>query len=84
MHISIVFIVRLAHNTSISSLARDVRTMLSANSTVTVVKSQRRAGQPPPRWAAVAQRGVALRMHIMRRSHPLALFGAKTLIASSL
>ena len=42
------------------------------------------AGQPPPRWAAVAQGGVALRMHIMRRSNPLALFGAKTLTVSSL
>ena len=39
---SIVFIVHLAHNESICSLARDGRTMPSASSTVAVVDSQRR------------------------------------------
>ena len=42
IHISIVFIVRLAHNTSICSLARDGRTMPSTSSTVAVVESQPR------------------------------------------
>ena len=42
MHISIVLIVRLAHNASICSLARDGRAMPSANSTVAVVESKRR------------------------------------------
>ena len=41
MHISIVFIVRLDHNTSTCSLACDGRTMPSASSTVAVVESQR-------------------------------------------
>ena len=42
---SIVFIVRLAHTTSICLLARDGRTMPSANSTVTDVESQRRGNR---------------------------------------
>ena len=42
------------------------------------------AEQLPPRWAAVGQRGVALSIHIIGWSHPLALFGAKTLKISSL
>ena len=45
MHISIVFGVRLAHNTSICLVARDGRTMPSASSTVAVVESQRQ-GDP--------------------------------------
>ena len=42
IYISIVFIVRLAHTTSICSLARHGRTLPSANSTVAVVESKRR------------------------------------------
>ena len=70
MHISIVFGVRLAHNTSICLVARDGRTMPSASSTVAVVESQRQGdprhggGRPPPRWAAVTQGGGALRIYI--------------------
>ena len=60
---SIVFMVRSAHTASICSLARDGRTMPSASSKVAVVEAQRPSNRRPP-WAAVAQGGVALRMHI--------------------
>ena len=42
------------------------------------------AGRPRPRWAAVTRGEVTLRTHIRGRSRPLALFGAKTLLVSSL
>ena len=42
------------------------------------------AGLPQPRWAAVAEGGVALRMDIIGWSRPFALLGVKTRTVSSL
>ena len=41
-------------------------------------------GRPLPRWAAVAQGGVGLRMHIRGWSRPLAPFDTNTLLVSPL
>ena len=82
MHIGIVFITCLAHNASMCLLARDGRTMPSANSAVVVVESQRRGNRRyvgPP-----LLKGVAPRMHIIVLSRPHSSCGAKTLLASSL
>ena len=42
------------------------------------------SGRPPPRWAAVAQGGVALGKRIIRLSRPLTSFEAKTRLVSCL
>ena len=78
---SIVFRVHLAPNASMLACSR--RPYHAVNE-----QHSRRCGvitvvRPLPRWTAVAQGGVALRMHI-REGHPLALVGAKILIVSSL
>ena len=80
---SIVFIVHLAHDAS-NMLAGSRRSYHAVSEQHSLRCGVTTAGRSRPRWAAVAHGGVALRMHIRGGSHPLALFGAKILLVSSL